>query len=65
MVQDEIEEDYVLVNVNASEDDEVAAIVEGWAGRPKDYWKEEGASGCQGALCSVQPGLDVQWGCHR
>ena len=30
MVQDEIEEDYVLVNVNASEDDEVAAIVEGW-----------------------------------
>ena len=44
MVKDVVEEGYVLVNANVTEDDEVAAIVEGWAGRPKDYWKEEGAS---------------------
>lgn len=41
MVQDVTEEDYVLVDADMTEDDEVTAIVEGWAGRPKDYWKEE------------------------
>ena len=44
MVTDVVEEDYVLVNDNLTEDDEVTAIVEGWAGRPKDHWKEEGTS---------------------
>ena len=38
------EEGYVLVNDNVAEDEEVTAIVEGWAGRPKDHWKEEGTS---------------------
>ena len=41
MVQDVTEEHYVLVDADMTEDDEVTAIVEGWAGRPKDYWKEE------------------------
>ena len=44
MVKEVFEEGYVLVNADVHEDDEVTAIVEGWAGRPKDYWKEEGAS---------------------
>ena len=44
MVKDIVEEGYVFVNDDMFVDDEVTAIVEGWAGRPKDYWKEEGTS---------------------
>ena len=44
MVKDVVDEGYVLVNDDMTEYDEVAAIVEGWAGRPKDHWTEEGTS---------------------
>ena len=44
MVKDIVEEGYVFVNDDMLVDEEVTAIVEGWAGRPKDYWKEEGTS---------------------
>ena len=44
MVKDIVEEGYIFVNDDMFVDDEVTAIVEGWAGRPKDYWKEEGTS---------------------
>ena len=37
MVHD-MDEDYVMVNAELTVEDEVTAIVEGWADRPKDYW---------------------------
>ena len=43
MMQDVEDEGYVMVNADLTVEDEVTAIVEGWADRPKDYWKEEGS----------------------
>ena len=43
MVQDIFDESYVLVDEDMTEEDEVTAIVEGWANRPKDHWIESGS----------------------
>ena len=48
MVQDIFDESYVLVDADMTEEDEVTAIVEGWANRPKDH-------GCPVSLSLLGP----------